>query len=157
MAILGLCECQVLVDNKPLKEYDDDDNDNENEQPIDPKIIAKYIEAYSGTNFVIKVGIKPGFDFDEADYVSVDIILDGDVKRRAIVEKELYAKSKGTTHFKEISGGLHRNGTKHFLRRFRFGGIKTGTTSVLAFQALTSDGMVGTMLPSFVCPASVCH
>jgi hypothetical protein len=116
----------VLVGNKALKEYDNDDDDEGHKHPIDQNITTKYIEADSGANFAIKVGIEPGFNFEEADFLSVDIILDGDVKYCPTVEKELYAELEGKTYFVTSVGTKYKNGTKWFLRKFRFGDIKIG-------------------------------
>lgn len=125
MAILDLFECQVLIKDKALNEYDDDDDGGEH--PVDQKIIKKYIEAESGANFAIRLSVKPGLSFVRADYLCADISLDGEWKSGIIVKKKDYKKLKRKPYTVVKMGASHGDSTRSFLTRFRFGEINTGT------------------------------
>lgn len=125
MAILDLFECQVLIDDKALNEYDDDDDGGEH--PVDRKAIKKYIEAESGANFAIRLSVKPGFRFVTTDYLCADIFLDGEWKGGAIVKKKDYMKLKRKPYIVIQNGVFHGDSTRSFLTKFRFEKINTGT------------------------------
>ena len=58
MAILNEYKVEILVDNVPCAEYDDDDDASA--EANRPDTVTKYIEAVSGKEFQFKTSISPG-------------------------------------------------------------------------------------------------
>lgn len=63
---------EVIVDDEPLKEYDD-------EQPAPPKTVSKYVEAKSDARFRICYSFTPPFPNSRA--ILVRLFVDGIVMR----------------------------------------------------------------------------
>ena len=132
MAIIGLFECQVIVNGEPLPEYDDDDDERDHstervEEDARSKLSVKYVEAVVAANFGIKFHVKPGFSFEEADYLGVRLILDGQFQGGPVVTRLKYLRTKSLGFSETRFGTRFGNDKEGFrIRKFLFGEIVTG-------------------------------
>ena len=132
MAIIGLFECQILVKGEPLHEYDDDNdvrdhNTSRTEEDANSKFSVQYVQAVAGANFAIKYHVKPGFHFEEADYIAVRFVLDGQFHAGAAIRKSRCLESKDQGYSKTKFDTRSGNDTEGYIsRKFLFGEIITG-------------------------------
>lgn len=117
MAILrdqpGL-EVEILVDEGPLQEYDDEDEE------IVPTVVTKYIEAKSGVNFTIRYTVLPQFHVKHALFVQS--YLDGKPMESHVRSEDVIRKYTSTT----MTGVREAIDGKYYERKFCFSQLDTG-------------------------------
>jgi len=83
-------EVEIIVNDVPLSEYD-----NDSDTPASPTTITKYVKATSGAHFAIKITLTEAFPFPKGD-VQACISLDGRWLMGRIVREAQFFGSKLT-------------------------------------------------------------
>lgn len=83
MAILKKLEIEVVVDGKPLTEYEDNDDEDRNSDTV-----VRYIESTTGSQFSLKACALESFKFT-SEAVTFRVYLDGHNAATLMVEKDL--------------------------------------------------------------------
>ena len=73
MAVLDHFTVEVIVDDRPAAEFDDDDDT----QPEQRHSVTKYVEAVSGKVFKFRIRVAPTYQFREEDTIRASVTLDG--------------------------------------------------------------------------------
>lgn len=134
-AILGLFECQVLVDGRNLHEYEDDETGNgeaRSEKGTSSKLSTTYIEAVSGANFVVKFGVKPGFRFAKDSHL-------GMIMSRPVISKAEYSRSRGKGYSVIRSGSRSGSGSEWALRKVKSSEITTSKALLTQFHVFSDS------------------
>jgi hypothetical protein len=105
-------EAEVVVDGKPLREYNDSD-------PSPPKTVSKYVEVTSGAEFEIRYRFRAPFPRNRT--VSMKVTVDGrEMDEPLIPPRDLFDK-KGHTS----AGPISTNGEQFSVQRFCFSDLET--------------------------------
>ena len=75
----------VTNSDGPLIEYVDPD-----QLGSDSACIVRYVEAVANTVFGVQYSLEPAFNFQDADYVGVDVYLDGYQAARMVISRQHY-------------------------------------------------------------------
>lgn len=93
-------------------------------------MLTRYIEAREGSEFAIDIDVDKGFDFGVADNLEITFFVDG----KQMDVWVLYASQcKLAGHHSSLRGARIHDGSKWFLRQFRFNELRQGV-SLLAPQ-----------------------
>lgn len=102
MAVLdkvrGLTAC-VMVDGKPLEEYEDDEDEEERAEDSNAaqyrasRTITKYVESASNKEYAIQINLGRMYHFDSPT-LHVDVKIDGKVMARQLISKEFHKMRK---------------------------------------------------------------
>ena len=141
MAILQGIEAKIVVDGRPLPEYEDDEEDIQN-----AKTVVKYVEATTGSQFGLDLSASESFKFT-SNGISFKIIIDGDFADHRLWPKE--QKPYKST----IMGASRRLDQGWQERPFIFNDIKCGMfclheESVSKLISLVENSLVQRTRPS---------
>ncbi|KAH7125266.1 hypothetical protein B0J11DRAFT_486692 [Dendryphion nanum] len=128
MAILPECpglEVQIIVNDSPAKEYDDEDADDP------PKTITKYIEAVSDAKFKIQYIFTNRFSCKHG--VEVAFFVDGNCAMSTVIAKNKLTSLIDTARFCE--GTRTTSNGKQFVSDFYFSKLAIDQDSVANVQA----------------------
>lgn len=119
MAILSFYRCEVLVNDVPLAEYDDEDTQDIPHNPT-PQAI-KYIEATAGSEFAIKFSLLAPWTME--DDLVWKVFLDGSQSTGS-----LFKKSETTAGvYSKIRDGVNvGSGNDWYWRKYTFGSLILG-------------------------------
>lgn len=110
MAILKGITCHVLVNDKPVQEYDDESDGYQGESHI-----TKFIESVSEARFKINLTIPLSIDIP-ADGLSCNLSIDGQSLTGRFIDKARLHSGKGLVEINDVTvkdtTGLVR---KHFI------------------------------------------
>lgn len=126
MAILDKFETQVLIDDAPAEEYDD----NQENSASSPKKVVKYIEARSEMRFAVSFRILPGYSFD-CDHLEWSISIDGNNVHNPIVLRSRYDYTKGFKDTRKHAIYETEDGNGYMPHAFQFAKLETRDTSPL--------------------------
>jgi hypothetical protein len=104
---------QIIVNGQPLPEYVD------NDEPSSPKGSTQYVEAKSGSEFMVNASFSP--PFPAAD-VSFKIKLDGNTVKTSLRDKSTLLTANGHS----FGGALSKSGDNWFEAKFCFAALDIG-------------------------------
>lgn len=117
MATPGHIQVKVIVDGKPIQEYEESKDEN-------PEVIAKYIEATSGAEFELNIVVLNSFRFT-SDALLFEVSLDGTYVRGEFCIN-LRGSYQSLFHWDHTLRGITTQGANgRYLRPFIFNEIKS--------------------------------
>jgi hypothetical protein len=124
MAILSFYQCQIVVDDVVLREYDDDDTDQKPHQSI--PTVVKYVQATSGAEFSVNFSLLEDWKVDHD--LAWKIYLDGTFSQSSVV-------ANSTLYFKKTSWSLSGLSVGRdddwYLKKYKFADLITGKLRLL--------------------------
>jgi len=111
-------KAEVVVDGKPLKEYNDPD-------PFPPKTVSKYVQATSGVEFGIFYKFRAPFPRNRT--VSMKVTVDGrELDEPLIPPRDLFDKNGHTS-----TGPISTNGEQFSVQRFCFSDLDIRESTIM--------------------------
>lgn len=98
MAILKGITCHVLVNDKPVQEYDDELDGYQGESHI-----TKFIESVSEARFKINLTIPLSIDIIPADGLSCTLLIDGQSLAGRHIDKARLHSGKGLVEINDVT------------------------------------------------------
>ncbi|KAK5074376.1 hypothetical protein LTR51_004963 [Lithohypha guttulata] len=151
MAILGRLECRVFCNGRPSHEYEDPDGAptqcNGTEAGTD-QTVKKYIQSFSGENFLVKLEIGHKDLFQRYGVFGFDTRIDGQLAdSRLVFEKHLRSDDETLCyHVEGISGHV---GNSWQLQKFRFRSLQLDenvTTTNMSANAVSQLGSINVVV-----------
>ena len=112
-------QVEVLVDDQPADEYEDDEDDDTDIE----NAVTRYIQAVSGKRYQICVQIRPTYRFRGENALTVQVQVDGKHGGAVVLERHVF--KPGVAKLGTVRGVYSGEGPNAKLYELRFGDLET--------------------------------